>query len=127
LPSVATPSESVAVQLTVVVPSGKVLPDAREQTGVIVAPVEDLAEAVYVTRAPFVLVASTVKGPGSISVGGLEAVTVMAKDPLASFPRLSVAVQFTVVVPPGNVLPDCGVQLAATAPSTRSVALTWDT
>ena len=61
----------------------------------------------------------------------LNLVMVGAGTPFTVTPKLawlvllcaSVAEQFTVVGPTGNVLPEAGVQLGVTAPSTRSVAL----
>ncbi len=52
------PAVSVAEQVTVVVPSGKVLPDAGVQTGVIEPSTVSVAVAVNVTTAPAELVAS---------------------------------------------------------------------
>jgi hypothetical protein len=124
LPVVAAPLEAVAVQLTVVMPSGKVLPEVREHTGVIVAPAASLAETVYVTFAPLVLVASTTLFAGSTSVGGDRGgKMVTAKPRLAGLPAASVAVHATGVVPTTKVLPDAGTQLTSTLPSTISVAL----
>lgn len=44
------------------------------------------------------------------------------KLPLAVFPRVSEAEQFTVVVVIGNVLPEAGTQVTGREPSTMSVA-----
>jgi hypothetical protein len=48
--------------------------------------------------------------------GRVVSVTVTGKDALDVLPWLSVALQFTVVSPTGNTLPDGGVQLAAAPP-----------
>ena len=48
--------------------------------------------------------------------------TVIVNDASIVLPRVSLAVQLTVVGPSGNVDALAGVQITATAPSTRSVA-----
>src|SRR5947207_3222269 len=60
---------------------------------------------------------------GTVSVGAVVSLTVTLKLPFPVLPRLSLAEQFTVVAPRGNVLPEAGEQSIATAPSTRSDAL----
>jgi hypothetical protein len=47
------------------------------------------------------------------------------KAQVAVLPPLSVAVQVTVFVPTGKVLPAAGEQLIATAPGQVLVAVTW--
>src|SRR5437870_2802092 len=91
---------SAAVQLTVVVAIANVVPLA----GVHVA-------------------AAVGFGGGSVSVGAVVSRTVTVKLFVATFARVSVAEQVTVVVASGNVAPLAGVQLAATAPLTASVAV----
>ena len=49
--------------------------------------------------------------------------TVTVNDAAAPLPRLSVAVQLTVVVRTGKTMPDAGLQAEATGPSTTSDAL----
>ena len=56
------PCESVAVQATVVVPIGKVLPEAGAHVSEATASSGSLAEAEYVTTAPLADVAFTVIG-----------------------------------------------------------------
>jgi hypothetical protein len=67
----------------------------------------------------------TVKSPGTVITGGVVSTrfTVTEKLPLAEFECASVAVQVTVVVPTGNVLPEAGLQLGVIAPSRLSLAL----
>jgi hypothetical protein len=60
---------------------------------------------------------------GTVIDGGVVSTTVTVNEACAVLPRVSVAVQFTVVVPSGNVDPDAGVQLTGRGPSTRSVAV----
>src|SRR3990172_10066734 len=98
-PGVEFPESSVAVQLTVVVPSGNVEPDGGEQTTVGVVSMRSDAVTENVTTAPEGPVAGTVMLPGNVSVGGVVSVTVTVKDPGVELPESSVAVQLTVVVP----------------------------
>ena len=59
-----------------------------------------------------------------VSVGLTVSTTVTLKVPAGLvFPGVSLAVQLTVVVPNGNVLPDDGLQLTFGLASTASVAL----
>jgi hypothetical protein len=62
---------------------------------------------------------------GSVSTGGVVSVTVTVtvNDPEPVFPWLSVAVQLTVVVPLGKVLPEGGLQVGVSEPSTVSEAV----
>jgi hypothetical protein len=76
-----------------------------------------------VTTAPPEEVATAVMGLGTASTGGVMSTTVIANDPDAVLPDESVAVQVTSVTPTWNVLPDGGVQLTGTGPSTSSVAV----
>src|SRR5213078_294865 len=57
-----------------------------------------------------------------VTVGALVSRTVTAKDPVATFPLRSAALQVTVVVPSGNVDPDAGAQLTGREPSIASLA-----
>ena len=58
-----------------------------------------------------------------MTTGPVVSVTVTVNDAAPLLPRVSVAVQVTVVAPSGNVAPLAGVQVTATLPSTRSVAV----
>src|SRR5262249_44295392 len=75
-----------------------------------------------VTTAPSGPVASTVWLFGTVSFGGVVSRTVISKLFELSFPRLSVAVQVTSLTLIGKKLPEAGVQVGVTLPSTRSVA-----
>jgi hypothetical protein len=77
---------------------------------------------VNVTTAPPVLVARAVMFDGTVTTGGVS-VTVIVKLAVPVLVCSSVAEQFTVVVPSGNVEPDAGVQVTGSVPSTTSVAL----
>jgi hypothetical protein len=59
---------------------------------------------------------------GTVTTGGVESDTSTVKEPFPTLLWLSVALQFTVVVPNPNVEPDDGKQFTVTAPSTRSEA-----
>lgn len=63
------PASSVAVQLTVVIPSEKVLPDGGVQTGVTDGSTESVDVAVKLATAPEGPVASMVMFAGSVNVG----------------------------------------------------------
>ena len=78
------PAVSVAEQVTVVGPSGKVLPDAGVQTGVIEPSTVSVAVAVNVTTAPAELVASVVISAGTVTTGSVvsRTVTVKVADPV---------------------------------------------
>ena len=54
--------------------------------------------------------------------GGVVSCTITVKLPVAILPVASVAVQFTVLVPTGNVLPEGGVQFTVGSGSSSSVA-----
>jgi hypothetical protein len=118
------PFVSPAVQFTVVGPSGKVDPLAGVQVTERGPSTTSLADAVKVNAAPVAAVASTVAFAGTITTGPVVSATVTVKeaDPVLLF--VSVAVQWTVVGPSGNVAPLTGVQLTARDPSTRSLAVT---
>src|SRR5437868_11853848 len=106
-------------QLTVVVPSERVEPEAGLQT----TGAFSSAVAMYVTTAPALLVASAVMSAGSVRVGGPVTI-VTVNVPTATFAKLSVAVHATVVVPLGNVEPECGEQKIVGDVSRSSVAVT---
>jgi hypothetical protein len=61
-----------------------------------------------VTTAPDALVAATVIGPGTVIAGGVVLSTVTVNPALDMLLAASPAVQVTVVVPMGNVLPEGG-------------------
>src|SRR6266850_2144422 len=115
-------SASVAVQLTVVGPNGKVAPLTGVQTGATLPSRRSVADAVYVKAAPAALMASTVAFAGTVTTGPVVSVTVTVNDAVLWLPCASVAVQLTVVGPNGNVDPLVGVHVVAMLPSSRSVA-----
>jgi hypothetical protein len=117
------PFMSVAVQLTVVAPSGTVDPLAGVQVTARGPSTTSLADAVKLNAAPVAAVASTVAFAGTVTTGPIVSATVTVNDAIPVLPLVSVAVQFTVVAPSGNVDPLAGVQLTTTAPSTTSLAV----
>src|SRR5207237_10865678 len=68
------------------------------------------------------LAASTVAFAGTVTTGPVVSVTVTVKEAAPLLVFVSVAVQFTVVGPSGNVDPLTGVQVTGRGPSTTSVA-----
>jgi len=113
---------SVAVQVTLVAPTGNVDPEAGLQSGVIEPSTRSVADSVNVTTAPGEPLACTVMAEGTVTLGALVSWTVAWKEPVAVLPWLSVAEQLTVVVVMVNVEPDAGAQMGVIAPSTRSKA-----
>src|SRR5437016_1352101 len=87
------PCASVALQVTVVAPSGKIEPDAGLQ----------------LAAAPPGPVASLVMFAGTLTTGGVVSWTVTVKLALLWLPAASVAVQLTVVAAIGNVEPEVGL------------------
>jgi hypothetical protein len=114
---------SVAVQETVVVPSGNVSPEVRLQLTVGEGSMVSFALTEKGTLAPAGAVASAVTGPGTDTVGGVPStrLTVTVK---VAVPTLvpSLAEQVTVVVPTAKFEPEAGEQFAGGEPATASVA-----
>ena len=103
----------MAVQVTSVVPSGKVEPAAGEQSGTIAPSTLSLADAVKLTCAPEGPVASVTISAGTLTVGGVVStitvnITVTVKLPFAVFLCASVAEQLTVVCPMVKIEPERG-------------------
>jgi hypothetical protein len=117
------PRASVAVQSTAVAPNGKVDPLAGVHVTATPPSTASVAEVVKLNTAPVVPVASTVAFAGTVTTGPVVSVTVTVKEAALLFPRASLAAHVTVVAPSGNVAPLAGVQLTATLPSTRSLAV----
>src|SRR5260370_19805088 len=118
-------SALVAVQVTVVVPSGKVEPEAGVQltVGAVTSPASSTAVGrAQVTTAPSGLLTSTVMLAGTPAMPRSVSLTVTVKVwlTLLGLSSALVAVQVTVVVPIGKVEPEAGVQL--TVGATRSAA-----
>jgi hypothetical protein len=116
------PCVSVAVQVTVVVPRGNVESLGGAQLTGRAPSMLSVADAEYVNTAPVGPVASTVAFAGTVRTGGAVSLTVTVNEAEPVLPRVSVAVQVTVVVPSGNVEPLAGLQLTGRAPSILSLA-----
>jgi hypothetical protein len=109
------PAVSVAVQVTVVVPSGKSEPLAGSQATVTPGQLS-IAAVVKVTFVPHnagFLAAAILSGQ-VLTVGGSLSFTVTVKLHVAVWLEVSVAVQVTVVVPLLKAVPLAGVQLTLT-------------
>jgi hypothetical protein len=117
------PAASLAVQLTVVVPTGKVLPEAGVHVTVGCASTVSVAVGVKVTTAPEALEAYALMSVGTVKVGAAESLTVTLNVfGVLVLPVASLAVQLTVVSPSGNVLPEAGAQVIVGFASTASLA-----
>jgi hypothetical protein len=115
------PLGSVAVQVTVVVPTGNVEPDVGTQP--MEAPQLSAAVTVKNTTALQTPVSvPCVMGPGQVMVGGSVSVTVTVKLHEAVLPLPSVAVQVTAVTPTGKNEPDAGAHVTV-RPGQLSVAV----
>ena len=112
------PDVSVAVQVTVVVPTGKIEPLSGVHTEVTPGQLSDTVGAGKVTVALLeigqVCAATAVTFVGQVIDGGCVSLTVTVKVQEAVLFELSVAVQVTVVVPLRKVEPEAGAQVAVT-------------
>src|SRR5918911_1538822 len=119
------PCESVALHVTVVWPTGKLLPDAGLHDGVSGPSTLSLALAEKVTVVPDGSGVDTLRLPGTLTTGAVWSTrfTVTLKLALPVFPCESVAVHVTFVVPTGKLLPDAGLHVGVSGPSTVSLAV----
>jgi hypothetical protein len=105
------PEASVAVQVTVVVPTGKVEPDGGLQTAV--TPGQLSVAVTMKLTGPLVVAigqettATAFMLPGQVITGGVLSVTVTVNEHIGP----AVVVQVTVVVPTGKQPPEAGLQL----------------
>src|SRR2546422_2321287 len=118
------PWASVAVQSTLVVPSGNMDPDDGLQIAATGPSMMSVAPAENETVAPPDPVASTTMSRGTVSDGGVVSTTRTVKEAMPVLPWASVARHTTVVAPNPNVEPEAGVQTGVSLPSTRSSAVT---
>jgi len=103
---------SLAEQLTIVLPTGNVLPLGGIQLTIGGGLQPPVAVLVKNTKAPLGLLAATVMFDGHARLmGGRATVTFTLKLQLVNWLQVSLATQLTVVMPAGNVLPLGGMQL----------------
>ena len=121
------PWESVAVHVTLVVPSWNSAPEPGVQvTGSGPSTSSTAVGGTYETLDPSGPLASRSRFAGiPVSTGGFESTrtTVTLNDFEAVFEWASVAVQVTVVAPSENVVPEAGLQAGVIGPSSASTAL----
>jgi hypothetical protein len=103
------PAASVATTLTVVVPSGKVEPEAGVATALLpeqlsVEPTLNVTTAPQEPASAHWLIAV-----GQVATGSSQSLTVTVKEPLVTLPAASVTEAFTVVVPTGKTEPEAGL------------------
>jgi hypothetical protein len=105
------PTASVAVQTTVVTPSGKLEPELGVQVGL-----PSLAVTENVTAIEGTPLTLRVMLPGVVTTGAVTSCTVTVNEPEELLPSPSVALHETVVLPYGNADPDGGLQERVTGP-----------
>jgi len=110
------PLASVAVHVTVVVPTGKPDPDSGEQVTVGEGSQLSVAVAAKLTGTSKLTLHPMAMLAGQVMAGGSVSLTVTVKEQVAIFPEGSVAVQLTVVVPFGKAEPDAREQVTVTWP-----------
>jgi hypothetical protein len=122
LPSL--PAASVALHVTVVVPTGNEEPDAGSHVTAPTPGQLSVAVAVYVAlAAQSPLGATRFMFAGQVTTGSCSSTTVTVNVQLPGLPTASVVLQVTVVVPIGNEDPDGGVQVGEFTPGQLSVAV----
>lgn len=116
---------SVAVQVTVVVPTGKALPEAGVQTVTTsvgqLSTTDGAAKLTLAATSPGACATAITFG-GQVIVGVCWSTTVTANLQEPEIPALSVAEQMTVVVPLGKLEPEGGLQTGTILPGQLSVA-----
>ena len=104
---------SVAVHVTVVVPTGNAEPDAGTHATVVPGQLSKAGGVVNVTSAVHCPVALPLRiSPGQVRVGASVSEIVTVNEQVGP----AVVEQFTVVVPTGNVEPEAGVQVTVPQP-----------
>ena len=116
---------SFTLQVTVVVPFGKVDPEAGEQAGVPTPGQLSLTVgAGYVTTAEHRLGSvGLVTLAVQVMFGGCVSLTVTVNEQLAELFTASFTLQLTVVVPFGKVEPDAGAQVGVPTPGQLSLTV----
>ena len=119
------PEVSLAEQVTVVTPIGKLLPEAGEQVTVRAPSQTSLAVAENVAVAEPEPTGLSVRliGPGQVTAGAWLSATVTVKLHELLLPDVSEAEQVTVVTPFAKAVPEAGEQVTVRAPSQTSLAV----
>ena len=120
LASARLPRLSVDQQLTLVVPTENIEPDAWSQVNPTTPSTKSTADTRNATARPAALVAPTAMSSGIARNGGVVSRTVTPKVPNAVLPPASLAEHCTVRVPSGNVEPDTGLHATSRGPSAAS-------
>jgi hypothetical protein len=115
------PPPSVAVQVTVVAPSGNVEPDAGTQATV-AEPQSSVAVGVWKATTAEHPAALAVTFSGQVIDGAVASRTVTENEQEAVLLAASVAVQVTVVVPTAKVDPEAGAHVTDASPEQEPVA-----
>jgi len=110
------PDESHTVQVTFVVPLGKLKPLAGAQTVLVTAQLSPVTGLNVTFDVHWPSAAGTVMSAGQRIVGGSESLTVTVKLQLFVLPDVSATVQTTFVVPVAKLEPLAGTQLVLATP-----------
>jgi len=115
----------VAVQVTVVMPTGKQVPEAGEHTTDWIAQLSLPEGVVYITKPHVSLGPGVVKLMllGQVTLGFCVSLTVTVNEQLAELLDASLTVHETVVTPLLNVDPEAGVQTGVPTPEQLSVTV----
>src|SRR6187397_2655565 len=116
-PVAGLPAWSVAVQVTVVVPTGNSESEAGSHVTGTDPSTWSVAVGERVTTLPPRVSASVRTSGGSERTGAVVSTTVMVNSALSELPAVSTAEQVTTVAPSGKVAPDGVVQVRSTSPS----------
>ena len=118
------PAASVAMQVTVVVPSGNIDPLGGVQVNDCTKPELSPASTSKSTTAFPIAEAETTMGAGTVvKTGGVSSITSISNWAIEELPAASVAVHVTSVTPIGSAEPDGGTQSTVTAPVALSLAV----
>ena len=115
------PDASVAIAVTVVVPFGKVDPDAGLATTATPGQLSLAVTVKLTTAEQRFAAAGTLIFAGHVITGGWVSFTVTVNEQLDEFPAASLTPQVTVVVPLGKVDPDAGLQVGLPTPGQLSL------
>ena len=117
------PAPSEAVHMTLVVPTGKLEPDAGSHVTVGLGSHASVAVTTNSTTVPPVPVHSAVRFPPHVTLGPTVSRTATVNEHVLVFPLLSEAAQVTVVTPEAKVEPEGGWQVTVAFVSHPSVTV----